>query len=102
VGHWAACLSHPTGTLTGRAAVTPRRLDAGALRQNFQRQCARHLFTVQKILLLLRNAGAIVVVSSAVHFIGVPVYTTYEGNEGRPILICQKLGGQTQGPQHPS
>jgi NAD(P)-dependent dehydrogenase (short-subunit alcohol dehydrogenase family) len=34
-------------------------------------------FTVRKALPLLRNGGAVVLVSSAVHLIGVPVYTTY-------------------------
>ncbi|WP_437859677.1 SDR family NAD(P)-dependent oxidoreductase [Sorangium sp. So ce363] len=58
------------------AQATPEHFD-----RTFNVNARGTFFTVQKALPLLRSGGAIVLVSSAAHLKGIPVYTTYSASK---------------------
>jgi NAD(P)-dependent dehydrogenase (short-subunit alcohol dehydrogenase family) len=76
-----------------------------ATEENFDKTFATNvrglLFTVQKALPLLRDGGAIILISSIAAFKGIPRYTAYSATKGKRSFVCAHVDGGTQGPWHP-
>jgi NAD(P)-dependent dehydrogenase (short-subunit alcohol dehydrogenase family) len=68
---------------------TPEHFD-----KTFNTNARGTFFTVQKALPLLRNGGSIVLVSSAVHMIGIPFYTTYAATKAALRSFTRSWAGE--------
>jgi NAD(P)-dependent dehydrogenase (short-subunit alcohol dehydrogenase family) len=83
--------------------IDPEPLD-GATEENFDKTFGINvrglLFTVQKALLLLRDGGAIILISSIAAFKGIPRYTAYCATKASVRSVCAHMDGRTQGSWH--